>query len=199
MENVEDGVYLWGALVTDRSGRGLVPDGYRAFVTWEALSPTGEASVFGDFWGWLAKLRSLSAENSLQLRAYCYNAAAENGQMRRIAGPLGLGDEVEAFIASEDWVDLLRVFESQLLTGSSVGLKDVAPLAGFSWEVEGPGGDVAMLYYEAATDSPDQTAGEAAREWLLTYNRNDVEATAALRYWLDGAASACPSVEALKR
>jgi predicted RecB family nuclease len=197
MENVEDGVYLWGALVADRSGRGLVPTGYRAFLTWGPLSPTGEASVFGEFWGWLAQLRSLAAQAGLQLRAYCYNAAAENGQMRRIAGTLGLGDEVEAFIGSEDWVDLLRAFESQLLTGSSVGLKDVAPLAGFSWEVEDPGGDVSMLYYQAAIDGTDQTATEAARDWLLTYNRNDVEATATLRDWLDSAASACPAIENL--
>ena len=138
MENVEDGVYLWGALVSDHSGRGLVPTGYRAFVTWDPLSRGGEASVFGEFWGWLAQLRSVAVRDSLQLRAYCYNAAAENAQMRRIAGPLGLGDEVETFIGSQEWVDLLRVFESQLLTGSSVGLKDVAPMAGFSWEVEGP-------------------------------------------------------------
>jgi hypothetical protein len=52
--------------------------------------------------------------------------------MRGIAGPLGLGNEVEEFIGSEDWVDLLRVFESQLLTGSSLGLTDVVPLAGFT-------------------------------------------------------------------
>ena len=197
MENVEDGVYLWGALVTDRSGRGLVPTEYRAFVTWGPLGLAGEAALFEEFWGWLGQLRSLAVENGLGFRAYCYNAAAEDTQMRRIATTVGLGEEVEAFIGSEEWVDLLRVFEAQLLTGSSVGLKHVAPLAGFAWEVEGPGGDLSMLYYEAAIDDSDQTGAQDARDWLLTYNRNDVEATAALRDWLDRNASRCPSIEGL--
>ena len=88
-QQVEDGVYLWGALVTDRSGRALVPTGYRAFVTWGPLGPAGEAALFGEFWGWLGQLRSVAAENSLGLRAYCYNAAAEDTQTRRIAATLG--------------------------------------------------------------------------------------------------------------
>jgi predicted RecB family nuclease len=110
---------------------------------------------------------------------------------------LGLGDEVEAFIASAEWVDLMKVFESQLVTGSSVGLKKAAPLSGFAWEVDDPGGDVSMLYYETAVDASEGTAAEAARAWLLTYNRNDCEATAALRWWLGSAASACPPIESL--
>jgi hypothetical protein len=37
MENVEDGVYLWGALVTNRSAWSAAPDGYRAFCTWNPM------------------------------------------------------------------------------------------------------------------------------------------------------------------
>ena len=137
-------------------------------MTWGPLGPAREAALFGEFWGWLSRLRSVAAENDLRLRAYCYNAAAENTQMWRIATTVGLGGEVEAFIASEEWVDLMRVFEGQLVTGSSVGLKHVAPLAGFAWEVEGPGGDVSMLYYEAAVDGGDRAAAKTARQWLLS-------------------------------
>jgi hypothetical protein len=184
MENVEDGVYLWGVLVTDRSGKGLVPAGYRAFVTWGPLAPDEEAALFLEFWHWLTQLRAVAAGSGLRLRAYCYNEAAEDGQMRRLGGTVGLRAEVETLIGSEEWVDLRRVFEDQLVTGSSVGLKHVAPLSGFRWEVDDPGGDVSMLYYETAVGTSEVGAA-AARTWLLTYNRNDVEATAALRQWLD--------------
>ena len=195
MENIEEGVYLWGALVTDRTGRFGIPDGYRSFVSWVPLSPELEAEVFGEFWSWLGELRAVARDRGLILRAYCYNEAAEDTQMRRVGGSLGLRDEVEALLASEEWVDLLKVFDSQLLTGGSVGLKKVAPLNGFSWEVEDPGGDISMVYYEQAVSPADPDLAEAARRWLLTYNRNDVEATASLRSWLGAQASECPSIE----
>ena len=196
MENVEDGVYLWGVLVADRASGGGIPVGYRAFVAWERLGADVEAGLFGRFWSWFEALRSGATARGLSLRAYCYNEAAEDTQMRRIADRLGLRDQVEAVIASDQWVDLLACFDSQLVTGRSVGLKKVAPLSGFSWDVEDPGGEVSMLRYDEAI-GPDGPTAASARQWLLTYNRNDVEATAALRSWLEQEASACPPVESL--
>ena len=197
MENVEDGVYLWGALVTSRSARSPAPAGYRAFRTWDPMTKEAEARLFAEFWAWLLELRKAAAAAGLVFRAYCYNAAAENTQMHRIAAGTGLQEAVAGFTGCEEWVDLLRVFETQLLTGSSAGLKRVAPLSGFSWDAEDPGGGESMIHYDEAVSAGDARPAQAARDWLLAYNRNDVEATLALREWLDRAGDSLPSVEDL--
>jgi predicted RecB family nuclease len=197
MENVEDGVYLWGTLVSTPGHNLAVPCGYRAFVTWDPLNPTNEAAIFVEFWTWLGELRAWAAGRGLPMRAYCYNAGAENTQMCRIATATGLEEDVANFLASEDWVDLLPIFDTQLITGQPVGLKSVARLCGFAWEVDDAGGAESMVRYKAAVDPSDPTSAEAARSWLTTYNQNDVEAMAALRRWLDTKASGFPSVENL--
>jgi len=193
MENTQDGVYLWGALVTLRSdGYGMARRfawsrprfdqrlaahaGYRAFCTWEPMSCQREADLFSEFWSWMSRLRGTAAAAGLSFRGYCYNAAAENSQLRRIAAGLSLTEEVSALVGSDQWVDLYRVFDRQLITGRSTGLKAVARLAGFSWEVTDPGGDESMIRYDAAAAGDEQ-----ARDWLLVYNRNDTQATRAAR------------------
>ena len=218
MENVEEGVYLWGVLVTDRSGRDVVPSGYRAFCAWDPVTGDVEAALFTGFWEWLTRVRRAVGAAGLAFRAYCYNAAAENTQMRRIAAAVdaagvagvgvagagagagaagaGLADAVAAFTASGEWADLLRVFDTQLITGRPAGLKEVAGLCGFTWDVEDPGGGESMIRYDQAVGGDPSTAQDA-RDWLLTYNRNDVEATHALRHWLGRDATGCPSVEHL--
>ena len=103
---------------------------------------------------------------------------------------------VEDFIRSEQWVDLLPIVKDQLVTGlRSMGLKTVAPLAGFSWRGADVGGNLAMVrYVEATAEGEDELCGEA-RRWLLDYNEDDVRATATLRDWLDQNVSVLPSIE----
>jgi hypothetical protein len=201
MENTPDGVYLWGILVTvrsvlansmlARSGLADLPAGYRAFFSWEPMTSQAEADLFATFWGWLTSLRATVAGAGLTFRGYCYNASAENSQLRRLGVRCGLADEVAAFIGSDQWVDLYRVFGNQLITGHSAALKAVALLAGFSWEVPDPGGDEALARYDRAVGPNGE---QAARDWLLAYNRNDTQATLALRDWLNRAASECPRI-----
>ncbi|MCJ7436169.1 MAG: ribonuclease H-like domain-containing protein, partial [Acidimicrobiia bacterium] len=82
------------------------------------------------------------------------------------------------------FVDLLKVVQRSIITGGSLGLKTVAPLAGFQWRDDDAGGEQSMVWYRAAVDDSDENIREANRERILRYNEDDVRATAALREWL---------------
>ncbi len=197
MENVEDGVYLWGALLTNRSAFSASTGRYHPFVTWEPLTPEVQTQTFLRFWKWLMKIRAASLEAGRTFSAYCYSASAENTYLRTLGQAAGVIDQVEEFIASDYWVDMRRVFESQLITGEGSGLKAVAPLAGFSWGVEDPGGGESMLRYDVAVGSASEPERDEARRWLLTYNRDDVRATFAIREWLDRDPGSIAPIECL--
>lgn len=196
MENTNDGVYLWGALSTDRTGRGLSRNGYHAFSTWGPLTTESERGAFDEFWEWLSGIRVAAADAGASFAAYCWHEQAENTQMRRIAAAdPQLADEVEQLLASDDWIDLMKVFDRSWTTGGSVGLKAVAPLASFAWPVDGPGGGAAMVHHARMVDTstPHEEAAEI-RQWLIDYNRGDVEATYAIRHWLDTEGGLMPVV-----
>lgn len=132
------------------------------------------------------------------VRAYCYNAAAENTYLRRLGLAGGILEDVTAFIRSDQWVDILQVVDRPLLTGGGLGLKKIAPLTGFAWSVDDPGGGGSMLRHDVAVKGGDDGGRDAARHWLLDYNRGDVEATLAIRDWLDDKGASIPSVESLE-
>ena len=118
--------------------------------------------------------------------------------MTRVADRLGrhVRDEVDEFLASDEWVDLLQVVRDQLITGRGMGLKETAPLAGFSWRADDSGGTLAIVKYEQAVDEETDPAARAtAQQWIVDYNEDDVRATAALRDWLDGPAQGLSSIE----
>jgi predicted RecB family nuclease len=193
MENTADGCYLWGALVTDHRDATPSPR-YLDFASWDPDVDTGELRAFEEFWSWFTAERARVHAEGATFRAYCYSRSAEEGQMRRIAERMGLLDEVETFLASGDWVDLLEVVRRHLVTGRSLGLKETAPIAGFAWHADEVGGDLAMVAYDRAVDEADPAAAAEARSWILEYNEDDVRATAALREWLDAAGDELPSI-----
>jgi predicted RecB family nuclease len=186
MESYDDLVYLWGVHVHDRSGTGLAEEGYLPFETWAPLDVAEEARLFARFWSWLSKLRQCADAGGHSLRCYVWSQAAENTKMRNASKGTELAPEVERLIASDQWVDLLEVFERGWTTGGANGLKEIAPLAGHRWGVTDPGGGQSMVRYARAVEGAS-TEGERddARQWLRDYNRGDVEATLAIRRWLD--------------
>jgi predicted RecB family nuclease len=197
MENIEEGVYLWGALLSERDAAGTISR-YHSFATWEPLTPAAEAQTFAEFWRWLQTARQDAHRSGRTFAAYCYNASAENTYLKKLGLVLGILEEVIDFIQSDEWVDLLRTVGDQLITGTGSGLKVIAPLAGFRWGVEDPGGGVSMVRYDTAAAPEDSAERIAARDWLLTYNRGDVEATLAIRDWLERTAAGLPSISSVE-
>ncbi|MDG3014274.1 TM0106 family RecB-like putative nuclease [Speluncibacter jeojiensis] len=181
----EHGAYLWGTLTTIDG----VDHGYRPFVTWDPLPTTDEARSFAQFWEWLMDVRATAAADGKTFAAYCYSKMAENrwliGSAQRFAGMPGIPAlaEVQAFIASPQWVDVYEAVSSQFVCPNGKGLKKIAPIAGFSWRDAEAGGEASMGWYREAVGydgAPDLTQ----RERLLEYNEDDVLATRMLRQWM---------------
>ncbi len=196
MESVNDGVYLWGVLITDRANSGLVESGYLPFISLDPIDPAVEAVVFNSFWQWMRDLMTKAAAAGVSVNAYCWYASAENTQMRRIAAadPV-LAAEVAAFIASPQWIDMDQVFKESWITGGSYSLKTIAPLSGHTWSVDDPGGGVSMVkHLDAGNESLPHEAREEAKQWLFDYNRGDVEATLRIREWLGREGATWPEV-----
>jgi predicted RecB family nuclease len=196
LENVEEGVYLWGALITDHAGIGIEA-GYQPFASWDPMTQEVEVGIFEELWDWLSEIRRQVTDAGLSFRSYCYNEAVEAGHLKRLGRLAGRLAEVDEFVSSDQWVDLMPVVKKTLITGGSLGLKRAARLAGYEWPVEDPGGEDSMLVYENAVTGVSESVRQSARGWLLDYNRGDVEATLALREWMDLEGSAIPSIEAV--
>lgn len=186
MENVEQGAYLWGLYVTDRTDNDSIARGYHAFADWNPDAQIASHHAFGAFWKYLTLLRDTCQTNGLTFVAYCWSEHAENLWLRNGAKAHGVADEVEAFIGSDAWVDLYDVVRQQLVTGRSNGLKTFAPLTGFAWRDQQASGDQAIVWWQHAVDhTTDSASRQLWQTRLLTYNEDDVKATWHVRNWLD--------------
>ncbi|GAC57666.1 hypothetical protein GOHSU_23_00120 [Gordonia hirsuta DSM 44140 = NBRC 16056] len=185
----ERGAYLWGTLLTDNAAPDR-PSRYLPFVTWDPLPSSDEGRAFGRFWTWLMDSRRRAHEAGRTFAAYCYSEQAENRWLRasadRFGGIPGVPhrDEVEEFIASDDWVDIYQAVNTNFICPDGKGLKRIAPIAGFDWQDEQASGVASMEWYAAAVGLDGAPLDATQRERLLRYNEDDVQATKVLREWL---------------
>lgn len=169
---LDQGAYLWGLLSAD---------GYEAFASW---SLADEAANFAAFWAALMGRRAAAVAAGLSFGAYCYSNHGENHWMlqsaRRFAGVDGVPTEAEvrAFIGSEDWIDVFALVRAQLIGPFGLGLKAVAPEAGYSYSGDVDGEKSVQIYLSARAGSA------SARAELLAYNEDDCRANRAVREWL---------------
>ena len=100
---------------------------------------------------------------------------------------------VDSVVAALDGItiDLLNWFTGTFRVQGTAGIKAVARLFGFNWEVDDPGGRLSMLKIEVARGGGPEAA--EAQEWCLAYNRSDVAAQAVIR---DGLRARFPDGEA---
>lgn len=102
--------------------------------------------------------------------------------------------EVEEFIRSEEWVDMLKITRRQILSPQGLGLKVVAPWTGFRWRDAQVNGQASLDLYRIATATDLEQLDDAsfaglgvtaAKEMLLRYNGDDCRSVASVRDWLD--------------
>lgn len=185
---LDQGAYLWGAF-----------DGtdYRAFATWDEVGGAdtdAEEENFLAFWTWLQSKRAAAHAGGKSFRAYCYAAGGENHWLTASARRFDSVDEAEvrAFIASDEWVDVFTHVRRHLVGTEGLGLKVVAPVAGFTWDDDDVDGERSVaLRREARMGSAE------AREMLVRYNGDDCRATAAVRHFLSAGAPGAPRLSSL--
>ena len=115
-------------VVNIRDPSGSATSEYKPFVSWNPDITVGEIEAFLAFWSGSRNSGPRRNETGRSFHADCYSQSAENGQLRRLAARSGREHEVEDFIGSEQWVDLLQLVKDQLVTGlPSNGLKTSPP------------------------------------------------------------------------
>jgi predicted RecB family nuclease len=185
----KDQVYLYGYGILDRT---TVQDWNKAeFTSIINFDDTVEAEieVLSTMWSVL-KTEVGKAESAGKTIGIFHYSSHEKSWFRKFArrhaavpGTPSL-QEVEDFMAKY-FVDLLKYSELVALPVTGYGIKKLAPLAGFQWEVSDPGGAESLLKYRESIDEEISPAERAAnQEWLRSYNIDDVKSTFAVREYL---------------
>lgn len=186
-----DRLYLYGYGIHDRfknaDWRTAVIDTYFDYSNTEE----GEFEVLSKMW---SRLQSeiLKAEKSGHSIKIFHYSPHEFTWWKRFATRYEGKQDVPALneleVFKENYlVDLLPFARMISFPAMSYSIKDLAPLAGFEWDVDKAGGANSLLKFRIATDpsTSDESRTEAI-DWLDSYNRDDVRATFAVRNYIRG-------------
>ena len=174
--DVNNRVYMWGVRIrrgTDDSTAEYLTD----FIAWEPLDADAERELALRFVEWLRTQREAAAAAGQNIAVFHWS----NHEIAKLKSILGLA-EVSDLIHPQNgvFIDLRTVFDTTFFSLHGSSLKKVAPIFGFGWDVEDPGGSVSQLYL-ARVHNGDPQEAEDAKRWLLSYNKDDTAATAAVR------------------
>ena len=196
------GTFLWGTF-----------DGHQ-YVAFSDFSPTGdEGRHVAEMWDWLMWRRERAHAEGRKflmwvyakqgelywLRHYArlyggqeYGSPSADGGQRQVRMPTL--PEVNEFIQSPEFGDVFEYVSRGLLGTGSLGLKTIAPLAGFNFSQEGVDGKAAVDLFEVAVATGGRTA-DISRRTLERYNADDCVATRTVRGWLRRGAPGISLVE----
>jgi predicted RecB family nuclease len=187
----DDVLYLLGNYVTRKQDDGTYDQGeYISFHYFDRTLPHEEGRQLALFWSWLHQLVADTHAAGKTIAVYCYSGGfAEIPRMKeasaRNSDVAGVPSEQQIAELAEQpwWVDLHTIVKQLHWPTRRMGLKDVAKLAGFSWDAADAGGGNSIVWYRAACNPLDPDSIELQHK-LLQYNKDDVQATLHLRNWL---------------
>ena len=183
-------IYLWGMYTKWCYKTNRVRRNYHPYVDWTATQE-GEARAFAGLWAgmWDMIKKAQAQEGENEVGVFHYSPAEDRCMLalaKKYAGLPGIPtiDEVQDFLDSDMWIDLLPVMTKQLIWPTKdATLKTLARFTQFEWRDDEPGGANSTIWYQRAIDPIDpEQLGYQQR--ILDYNEDDCLATAALLEWL---------------
>ncbi|MBS4754237.1 PD-(D/E)XK nuclease family protein [Nocardioides sp. zg-ZUI104] len=161
-------IYQWGVYVRhdqdDATGHY-----YEELLTLDPLDAAGEEALARQFAGLIDGLFAKADAEGKTAKIYHWSHP-EKSETRKFSF---VADALEGRTC-----DLRKWYSDNFFALGGAGLKNVAPLFDFEWDVEMAGGANSLAMIEQARkDGP----GSAAAEWVLKYNTSDVKAQAAIR------------------
>lgn len=161
--------YLAGLLITDEAG-----SRYEPVVDWRG-TPDGERAVFEDLF---ARFASWGDEDLVVYHWTDYERRVLTEAAERHGLTIGGHDSIGSWFDARA-VDLWAWTREHLVSPNGFSLKTIAPLCGFDWRDDDPGGLQSEIWFERLHD------GEPSMERrLLAYNEDDVRAQLAVRRWI---------------